>query len=66
MVKNEGNNKGKIVDSSHRLLGKHVISLTVPLTFYDAAKAAERLNSMPSNNNQEMFTVKLVSEHKSK
>ena len=57
--------KIKIVDSNHKLLGKHVISLTVPLTFYDATKAAERFNSMPSNNDQEMFTVKLVSEHKS-
>ncbi len=66
MVINEENNKGKIVDSSHKLLGKHVISLTVPLTFFDATRVAERLNSMSSNRDQEMFTVKLVSEHKSK
>ncbi len=66
MVKNEENNKGEIVDSSHKLLGKHVISLTVPLTLYDATKAAERFNSMPSNRDQEMFAVKSISEHKSK
>lgn len=66
MVKNEGNKKSKVVDNNHRLLGKHVISLTVPLTLYDATKIAERFNSMPSNSDQEMFAVKLVSEHKSK
>ncbi len=59
MIINEENNKVKIVDSSHKLLGKHVIFLTVPLTFYDASKTAERLNSIPSNNDQEMFTVNL-------
>jgi hypothetical protein len=66
VVENDENKKSKIVDSNHKLLGKHVISLTVPLTLYDATKAAERFNSMPSNSDQEMFTVKLVSEHKSK
>ena len=66
MVKNEENRKSKIVDSNHELLGKHVISLTVPLTLYDATKIAERFNSMPSNRGQEMFAVKLVSEHTSK
>ncbi len=66
MVKNEENRKSKIVDSNHELLGKHVISLTVPLTLYDATKIAERFNSMPSNNDQDMFAVKLVSENKSK
>ncbi len=66
MVKNEENKKRKIVDINHKLLGKHVISLTVPLTLYDATKIAERFNSMPSNIDQEMFAVKLVSEHKSK
>ncbi len=65
MVKNEKNKKSKIVDSNHKLLDKHVISLTVPLTLYGATKIAERFNSMPSNSDQEMFTVKLVSEHKS-
>ena len=59
MIINEENNKVKIVDSSHKLLGKHVIFLKVPLTFYDASKTAERLNSIPSNNDQEMFTVNL-------
>ncbi len=66
MVKNEENEKSKIVDSSHKLLGKHVISLTVPLTLYDASKIAVCYNSMPSNSDPEMFVVKLVSEHKSK
>ncbi len=66
MVKNEENKKSKIVDSNHKLLGKHVISLTVPLTLVDASKTAERFNSMPSNNDQEMFAVILVSENKSK
>jgi hypothetical protein len=66
VIINEENNKVKIVDSSHKLHGKHVIFLTVPLTFYDASKTAERLNSIPSNNDQEMFTAKLVSERKSK
>ncbi len=66
MVKNEENKKSKIVDSNHKLLGKHVISLTVPLTLYDASKTAERFNSMPSDSDQEMFAVKLVSENKSK
>lgn len=66
MVKNEENKKRKIVDVNHKLLGKHVISLTVPLTLNDATKIAERFNSMPSNSDQEMFAVKLVSEHKSK
>ncbi len=56
-----------IVGSNHKLLGKHVISLTVPLTFYDAAAIiAERFNSMPSNNDPEMFAVKRVSEYTSK
>jgi hypothetical protein len=63
VAKNEEN---KIVDSNHKLLGKHVISLTVPLTLEDATKTAERFNSMPSNSDQEIFAVKLVSEHKSK
>ena len=66
MTKNDENEKNKIVDSNHKLLGKYVISLTVSLTLYDATKVAERLNSMPSNRDQEMFAVKLVSEHKSK
>jgi hypothetical protein len=66
VMENEENEKSKIVDSNHKLLGKHVISLTVHLTLGDATKIAERLNSMPSNNDQEMFTVKLVSEYKSK
>ncbi len=66
MVKNEGNKKSKIVDDNHKLLGKHVISLIAALTLRDATKIAGRLNSMPSNNDQEMVTVKLVSEHKSK
>ena len=66
MVKNDENKKSEIVDSNHKLLGKHVISLTVPLTLVDASKKAERFNSMPSNNDQEMFAVKLVSENKSK
>ncbi len=52
--------------NNHKLLGKHVISLTIPLTFYDAAIIAERFNSTPSNNDPEMFVVKLASEHKSK
>jgi len=68
-VENEENKKSKkskIVDSNHKLLGKHAISLTVPLTLVDASKTAERFNSMPSNNDQEMFAVKLVSENKSK
>ena len=65
MVKNEENRKNKVVDNNHKLLGKHVISLTVPLTLYDASKAAERFNSMPSNSDKDMFAVKLVSEHKS-
>ncbi|HDY87856.1 MAG TPA: hypothetical protein ENH82_07045 [bacterium] len=65
-MKNEENKKSKIVDSNHKLLGKHVISLTVPLTLYDASKIAGRFNSVPSNNDQEMFAVKLVSENKSK
>jgi hypothetical protein len=63
---NKENKDSKIVDSNHKLLGKHVISLTVPLTLHDASKIAERFNSMPSNRDQEMFAVKLVSEHKSK
>lgn len=66
MVKKKENGKSKIVDSNHKLLGKHVISLTVPLTLEGASKIAERFNSMPSNSDQEMFAVKLVSEHKSK
>ena len=66
MEKKGENIEDKIVGSNHKLLGKHVISLTVPLTFYDASKIAERLNSMPSNNDPEMFVVKLVAEHKSK
>ena len=66
MVKNEENKKSKIVDSDHKLLGKHVISLTIPLTLGDATNIAERFNSMPSNNDQEMFAVKLVSENRSK
>jgi hypothetical protein len=66
VIKNEENKKRKIVDVNHKLLGKHVISLTVPLTLNDATKIAERFNSMPSNSDQEMFAVKLVSEHKSK
>ena len=66
MVENEENTKSKIVDVNHKLLGKHSISLTVPLTLYDATKAAERFNSMPSNSDLDMFAVKLVSEHKSK
>ncbi len=66
MVENDENMKSKIVDCNHKLLGKHVISLAVPLTLYDASKIAERFNSMPSNNDQEMFAVKLVSENKSK
>ncbi|WP_096896044.1 hypothetical protein [Candidatus Scalindua japonica] len=66
MVKNEGNKKSKIVDGNHELLGKHVISLTVPLTLFDATKIAGRFNSMPSNPDREMFTVKLVSNQKSK
>ncbi len=66
MVENEENKKSEIVDSNHKLLGKHVISLIVPLTLVDASKTAERFNSMPSNNDQEMFAVKLVSENKSK
>ncbi len=66
MVKNEENKKSKIVDSNHKLLGKHVISITAPLALYDATKIAERFNSMPSNNDPEMFAVKLVSEYKSK
>ncbi len=65
-MKNEESKKSKIVDSNQKLLGKHVISLTVPLALYVASKTAERFNSMPSNNEQEMFVVKLVSEHKSK
>ena len=66
-MKEKGENiEHKVVDSNHKLLGKHVISLTIPLTSYDAAIIAERLNSMPSNNDPEMFVVKLVSEHKSK
>ncbi len=66
MVKNEKKKKSMIVDSNHKLLGKYVIALTVPLTLYDATIIAKRFNSMPSNSDQEMFTVKLVSEHKSK
>ncbi len=66
MVKNEENKKSKIVDSNYKLLGKHVISLTVPLTLYDATKTAERFNLMPSNRDKEKFAVKLDSEHKSK
>ncbi len=66
MVENEDNEKSKIVDNNHKLPGKHVISLTVPLALVDASKTAERFNSMPSNNEQEMFAVKLVSENKSK
>jgi len=66
VVENDKNKKIKIVDDNHKLLGKHSISLTVPLTLYDATKAAERFNSMPSNSDQEMFAVKLVSERKSK
>jgi hypothetical protein len=65
-VGNEGDKKTKIVDNNHKLLGKHVISLTIHLTLEDASKIAERFNSMPSNSDQEMFAVKLVSEHKSK
>ena len=53
MVENEQNMKNKIVDRNHKLLGKHVISLTVPLTLYDATKIAERFNSMPGNRDQE-------------
>ena len=60
------NDESKIADSNHKLLGKHVISLTTPLTLDEASTIAERFNSMPSNNDQEMFAVKLVSEHKSK
>ena len=66
MVKNEENKKSEIVDSNHKLLGKHVISLTVPLTLVDASKIAVCHNSMPSNSDPEMFVVKLVSENKSK
>ena len=51
MVKNK--KSSKIVDSNHELLGKYVISLTVPLTLYDATKIAERFNSMPGNRDQE-------------
>ena len=66
MRKSKKSKKSKIVDSNHKLLGKHVISLTVPLTLYDATKTAERFNSMPSNRDKEKFAVKLGSEHKSK
>lgn len=66
MVENEGNKKTKTVDNNHKLLGKHVISLTIPLTLEGASKIAERFNSMPGNSDQEMVAVKLVSEHKSK
>jgi len=69
VVKNEENKKSKkskIVDSDHKLPGKHVISLTVPLTLGDATNIAERFNSMPSNRDKEKFAVKLDSEHKSK
>ncbi len=66
MVENDENMKSKIVDRNHKLLGKYSISLTMPLTLYDATKAVERFNSMPSNSDQEMFAVKLVSENKSK
>ncbi|MFQ5688218.1 MAG: hypothetical protein ACE5GV_16335 [Candidatus Scalindua sp.] len=54
-MKNEENKKSKIVDSNHKLLGKHVILSTAPITLYDASKIAERFNSMPSNNDQEVL-----------
>ena len=66
MVENVQNMKKKIVDRNHKLLGKHVISLTVPLTLGDATNIAGRFNSMPSNRDKEKFAVKLDSEHKSK
>ncbi len=66
-MEEKGENKeGKIVDSNHKLLGKHVISVTVPLTLDEASETAEHLNSMPScNYEQEMFVVKHVLELKS-
>lgn len=65
MVRNEENKKTKFVDRNHKLLGKHAIPLTVPLTLRMPQKA-ERFNSMPSNPDHEMVAVKLVSKHKSK
>ena len=61
MQEKEENSEGMTVDSNHKLLGKHVISLTEPLMLDKASKMAERLNTMPSNHDQEMFIVKHTS-----
>ncbi len=56
---------GRIVNSNHKLIGKHVISLTVPLTLDKASEIAQRLSSMPSCiHEREMFEIKRISVRK--